>query len=148
MKVVEFYLNYETKKKTLAGFIEISRQKHIIKIYPSNNKINPKTHEYYKSPSFIFLASFKKVQLYNRFGRIVYLHRFPFLVKKSNEDKQDWFVLVFSTKNSYGNIIFLGFVVCCGLTAEHISVSFYVFFEKFDPKVCESIVTEEDDIFL
>lgn len=111
-------------------------------MHPDEKNLNKQHY-----PIFLFLSTPEMKALYLRFGKIVYVHRFPYLIPKDTLNSEEWMVLVFSGIDNFNSIIFYGFAICYGLNPLIASLAFQSFFEHFPLEKCETLVTENEDVF-
>jgi hypothetical protein len=52
----------------------------------------------------------------HHYGRVLYLHRFAYLIKKPPQDQNDYYLLTITGLNSFANIIFYALSITTEIT--------------------------------
>ena len=109
------------KKKTFIDDLEYFRASNYLTMVPDKLKINPQTSTVVQFPLFLFASSKEMVINFIHYGKVIFLHRYPFLIKKTAKNPVDYFVLVISGLDEYANIIFFGFSIVSAATPQNVA---------------------------
>lgn len=63
---------------------------------PEKLSIDPQTCSVVQFPTFLFASSREMIIDFMRYGKVIFLHRFAYLIKKTSRNPVDYVILIIS----------------------------------------------------
>lgn len=135
-KLIKKYMLKKLDEKTFIQDLDQFKKTNVLQMIPEKLKIDPSTLSVTHFPQFLFASSKKMINRFEHYGKVIFLHRFPFLIKKASNNSIDYFVLLISGVNQFSNIIFYGFSIISSMTADFVCETLINLFKNSKNPIC------------